>query len=1014
MPWLRARFAHLLLACLLPTVAYAQVVVVPGAGAEPLVRIIRADGTNSSFLAYNPSFTGGVRVALGDVDGDGILDIITGAGPGGGPHVRVFSGKDFSEIWSFFAYDPSFTGGVSVAAGDVDGDGRADIITGAGPGGGPHVRVFSGANLSEIWSFFAYTPAFTGGVSVAAGDVDGDGRADIITGAGPGGGPHVRVFSGASLLEIWSFYAYSPFFTGGVSVAAGDVNGDGRDDIITGAGPGGGPHVRVFSGINLSEIWSFYAYTPGFTGGVRVAAIDFDGDGVPEIVTGAGPGGGPHVRILRASDLAELGGLFAFDPSFTGGVFVGSFGGGVPLRFTSANTASFTTGTAGSFPVTTSGGAGSRSLTISGTLPDGVTFTGGGGGNGTLSGPPGPGTAGTYPLTFTVTDARGVSAPQAFTLLVQPGPEPPAITSGNVVTFNVGAASSFTVTTSGFPAPALTATGTRPQGVTFTDNGNGTATLSGTPDAGTNGIYPLTLTASSSAGTATQNLTLTVGAVTGGAPTITSANATTFVVGTADTFTITTTGSPTPAITRTGTLPAGVAFTDNGDGTATLAGTPAAGSAGPYPVTFTATNGVGVSATQSFTLTVGTASSTPIFTSAQSAAFTVGAAASFTITTSATPGVTAITRSGALPTGVTFTDNGNGTATLIGTPAAGTGGAYPITFTATNGTPVTQNFVLIVQQSASITSAPAATFSVGLFSTFTVTTAGLPAPALLAAGALPGGVSFVDNGDGTATLSGIPGGGSGGIYPLTITALNGVGAPGTQSFTVTVNQPPTFTSAAAATFVVGAPNTFTVTTNGVPNATFVASGVLPSGVTFTDNGNGTATLAGPPAVGTNGTYPLTITATNAIGSAPQSFVLTVSNPSTPIITSAASTTFNVGGTRELHRHDGGLPGGQRDLGTRRAAWGSDVRQQRRRHGDVVRPAEPGDGRHLSADHQASNGGPSTNQNFTLTVGAVAGGAPMITSASTTSFVIGISGHLHDHDDRHADGGDREIGALPPA
>src|SRR5262249_59785610 len=97
-------------------------------------------------------------------------------------------------VFSFFAYDVNFTGGVFVAAGDVNGDGRADIITGAGASGGPHVKVFSGADLSLLHSFMAYDPAFRGGVRVAAGDVTGDGRADIITGAGAGGGPHVHAF----------------------------------------------------------------------------------------------------------------------------------------------------------------------------------------------------------------------------------------------------------------------------------------------------------------------------------------------------------------------------------------------------------------------------------------------------------------------------------------------------------------------------------------------------------------------------------------------------------------------------------------------------------------------------------------------------------------------------------------------------------------------------------------------------------------------------------------------------
>jgi hypothetical protein len=175
-----------------------------------------------AFLPYTPAFTGGVRVALGDVNGDGVPDMVTGAGPGGGPHVRVFDGTTGAEIRSFFAYSTGFTGGVFVGAGDVNGDGIADIITGAGPGGGPHVRVFDGTTGAEIRSFFAYPPAFTGGVFVAGADVNQDGAADIITGAGPGGGPHVRVFHGGTGALLQSFFAFPPAFTGGVFVAGAD------------------------------------------------------------------------------------------------------------------------------------------------------------------------------------------------------------------------------------------------------------------------------------------------------------------------------------------------------------------------------------------------------------------------------------------------------------------------------------------------------------------------------------------------------------------------------------------------------------------------------------------------------------------------------------------------------------------------------------------------------------------------------------------------------------------------
>jgi hypothetical protein len=162
----------------------------------------------------------------------------------------------------------------------VDGDGKAEIITGAGPGGGPHMKVFSGADLGLLFSFYAYHATFSGGVFVGAGDINGDGRRDVISGAGAGGGPHVKVFNGQDAEVLQSFYAYHPLFGGGVRVAAADVNGDGRDDVITGAGPGGGPHVRAFSGLDLAELASFYAYDVGFSGGVFVA-------GAPSAIQGA-------------------------------------------------------------------------------------------------------------------------------------------------------------------------------------------------------------------------------------------------------------------------------------------------------------------------------------------------------------------------------------------------------------------------------------------------------------------------------------------------------------------------------------------------------------------------------------------------------------------------------------------------------------------------------------------------------------------------------------------------------
>jgi fibronectin-binding autotransporter adhesin len=298
------------------------------AGGGPHARLFDPETQLERFgvIAFDPVFPGGVRVAVADLDGDGIPDLITGAGPGGGPHVRVFDGATGAPfpgaLGSFFAFDPAFAGGVYVAAGYCDGAPR--LVVGAGAGGGPHVKVFDGQTGALLASFFAYDVAFPGGVRVAAGDVNGDGCDDIVTGAGPGGGPHVEAFDGRTLAVLRSFMAYDASFTGGVYVAAGDVDGDGRADVVTGAGAGGGPHVKVFSGQDGALLQSFFAFDAGFSGGVRVGAVDVNGDGRADIVAGAGPGGGPHVRVFNAADGTVLWEFFAYDAAFSGGVFVGA------------------------------------------------------------------------------------------------------------------------------------------------------------------------------------------------------------------------------------------------------------------------------------------------------------------------------------------------------------------------------------------------------------------------------------------------------------------------------------------------------------------------------------------------------------------------------------------------------------------------------------------------------------------------------------------------------------------
>jgi hypothetical protein len=377
---------------------------------------------------------------------------------------------------------------------------------------------------------------------------------------------------------------------------------------------------------------------------------------------------------------------YANDPFFNesfASVLVEVVSANTPV-FTSAANTTTTAGTAFSFDVSASGNP-EPDITESGALPSGVTFSAGPAGSATLSGTATAGSGGTYPITLKATSTGG-SASQAFTLNVD---EAAAITSASSATTNVGSALSFKVTTSGFPAATVTESGSLPSGVKFKASANGSATIKGTPSAGTGGTYPLTISASNGIGSAaSQDFVLTVNQ----GPVFTSAPNTTVTVGTSFDFAVGASGSPTPNITETGTLPSGVSFEPGLPGSASITGSAAAHTGGTYTITLKA-KGAG-SSTQSFTLTVDQA---PAITSDASANAKTGTAFSFKVKSSGFP-VPTLTESGALPAGLTFTAKSNGTATFSGTPAAGSAGTYDITIDASNGvgSPAAQLFVLTI------------------------------------------------------------------------------------------------------------------------------------------------------------------------------------------------------------------------------------------------------------------------------------------------------------------------------
>jgi hypothetical protein len=210
---------------------------------------------------------------VGDVNGDGHEEIVVGAGVGGGPHVRIFSSQG-DLMGQFFAYDPVFRGGVNVAVGDVNGDGHEEIVVGAGVGGGPHVRIFSFQG-DLMGQFFAYEKDFRGGIKVEVANLYGKetkNRNEIVVSPGEGREPEIVILD-SSGKKLSSFLAYASRFKNGVNLAVGDLNKDGLDQIITGAGPGGAPHVRAFD-VQGKLLESFYGLEDNFRGGVMVSFIE--------------------------------------------------------------------------------------------------------------------------------------------------------------------------------------------------------------------------------------------------------------------------------------------------------------------------------------------------------------------------------------------------------------------------------------------------------------------------------------------------------------------------------------------------------------------------------------------------------------------------------------------------------------------------------------------------------------------------------------------------------------------
>ncbi|MGL6074808.1 MAG: DUF4397 domain-containing protein [Fimbriiglobus sp.] len=280
-------------------------------------------GLNGKAGIYSPDFVnprvlevtapnngnGSARVAQADVNGDGVQDLIVGSAPGVPSRVQITDGATQKLIRTINPFESTFLGGLNISSGDLNGDGFEDVVISPDIGGGPRVQVVSGKDGGVLVDFLGIEDSsFRGGASAAIGDLNNDGKADLLVGAGFGGGPRVSAFDGSKLTAIGGpklfadFFAFENSFRGGVNVAAGDINGDGFVDPIVTPGPGGGPRVYIPDGKELTRVGAstvkvladFLATQNGFTSnanlttGIRIAVTDFDSDAKADIIVGYG------------------------------------------------------------------------------------------------------------------------------------------------------------------------------------------------------------------------------------------------------------------------------------------------------------------------------------------------------------------------------------------------------------------------------------------------------------------------------------------------------------------------------------------------------------------------------------------------------------------------------------------------------------------------------------------------------------------------------------------------------
>jgi len=300
--------------------------------------------TGKTFTPF-AGYTGSVRTAVADFNGDGVADYAFTAGSGLTARTRIMDGKTNQVMVGSTIVLNGFTGGAYIAAGDVDKDGKAELVVSADRGGTPLVEVYkvTSGQLVKSVSFYPFGITNSNGVRVAMGDLNRDGSSDLIMATGAGQAARLAIYDGAGLAARQtvtmrqSFLAFGSTVTVGANVTTGDVNGDGYDDLIVSQDSGGTSLVRVWSGADitanpttlissLKPLQEFYANGTNDKSGIRVATRDLDGNGKDELVTSASGGASSWVRVLSVSSatVAALETVFPFTgQAILAGIYVG-------------------------------------------------------------------------------------------------------------------------------------------------------------------------------------------------------------------------------------------------------------------------------------------------------------------------------------------------------------------------------------------------------------------------------------------------------------------------------------------------------------------------------------------------------------------------------------------------------------------------------------------------------------------------------------------------------------------